>query len=564
MAPRIAATALAEDLATDAVNVGFDEGLLTGALATTSPNAEFAATPAITKAIAKPTASNARLALSWRSNGNAFANLLAPSDQWGRVYMLQYVALNQKYRAVFTTKDHYTANALTINPTTYSLGIPQPWKPAVVKTVAIDKSAFDKIEQVTAEDGSVTTVTTPADVALDMQRTAYVFTIVDSYGHEGVPSNPSAIIELPYDAPFRVDLTFPPQTVLANMESGYRRLYRAAFDGSESQWQFVADVPWSQLTYSDYLPLGQEAEALVSADWAEPPLMQDMVVVNGAFLASFDENRLAYSAYMLPHAWPESQRFPLPYEIVAIKATTGGLFIGTKGSPFWASGADPSAAVPVNLGANYPCLSARSVVDMGGYILYATQDGIVSVEAGGANLVSADFIDRMRWQRDFAPAGIVAFGHEGDYFFSVGNQWWVFNPTEGRGLRKVSLADVSPAQLRAVTYDAARDTTMLLRTDGKVFDIVSRQSEQPFTWKSKVHRLSPVGYSTGQVVSSVYPVTLHVESDDQTRTYQVLDERPIRLAASGRATHWALGVTAPAAARVSRLAVCQSPVELLS
>lgn len=564
-APRIAPSALAEDLATEAANVGFDEGVLTGALCSTLANSDFAGLPSTTRAIARPTASSAKLAFTWHSKGGAFANLLAPSDVWGRVYYLQYIPFSGRYRAVFTTKDHYSETGVTIDPTSYWLGIPEPWRPPMVVTVAIDKSQYDTVEERTAPDGTVSNVVVSADIELDMQKTAYVYTIVDAYGHEGVPSNASDVIDLPFDAPFRVDIEFAAQTLpLTNMAGGFRRLYRAAFDGSTSEWQFVADVPWTQLQYSDYLPLGQEGEAVVSADWAEPPFMEDLAVVNGAFLASFEANRVSYSAYLLPHAWPESTRFPLPHKIVAIKSTLGGLFIGTKGTPYWASGADPAAAVPINLGANYPCLSSDSVVDMGGYVIYASHDGLVSASADGVSLVSAEFVDRLRWLRDFAPGSIKAFGHEGDYYFSVGQQWWVFSPSNGRGLRKTVFKDIAPGQLRQVFYDAERDTTMLLRTDGAVFDIVSQQdSSLRFTWLSKEFRQSPVCYSTGQVLSTEYPVTLIVEADGEQLSYEATSERPFRLSAIGHRTRWRLGVNAGATARVMRLAVSQSPTELL-
>jgi|GEM_PF-2400754 len=548
MAPKIAPTALADDLATVADGASFDEGLLTGSTAITSASTEFGTTSASTRAIAKPTASKARFAFSWYSRGEAFANLLAPSDVWGRVYFLRRETLTGKYRAVYTTKDHYSEVGVTTDPTHYTLGIPAPVAAPAVLAVDVDKTGFDN-----------------GDIKLDIQKTAYVFTIVDTYGHEGVPSAASAIVELPYNAPFSARIQFSGQTLAGiNMQSGVRRLYRAAFDGSTSEWQFVADVPWAQLEFTDSLPLGEESEALPSLEWASPPFMEGLAIVNGAFLASFEDNRLAYSAYMLPHAWPESTRFPLPHSIVAIKSTLGGLFIGTKGVPYWASGADPAAAVPVNLGANYPCLSADSVVDMGSFVVYASHDGLVAAEAGGATLISAEYVDRLRWLRDFAPASIRAFGHEGDYYFCVGPQWWVFNPKEGRGLRTVRLADVAPAQLRQVFYDAERDTTVLLRTDGKVFDIVSAQAAAAeFRWVSKEFRSAPVAYSTGQVISTQYPVTLEVESDGGVANYQVTSERPIRLAPIGRSTRWRVGVRAPAQARVSRIAVCQSPSELV-
>lgn len=552
VAPKLAVTSLAEDLAQEATNVSFDEGLLTGPLVSTAASTDFPLLSSNIRAIAKPTASAARLAFRSASKGVAVANLLTPSDVWGRIYYLVYQPTLGKYRAMYTVKDHYAENQVTVDPVSYALGMSKPWVPPSVGAITIDKSAF------VAEPG------VDPDVVLDTEFVAYVFTLVDAYGHEGVPSIPSAPVSLPFDAPFSVALSFAPQTVGdTNMNGGVRRLYRAAYDGATSDWQFVADIPWYELSYKDSLPLGQEAESLVSTNWAEPPSMEDLAAVNGSFLASFEDNRISFSEYMLPHAWPEAYRYPLPHDIVAIKSTLGGLFIGTKGTPYWASGTDPSAAVPVSLGTNYPCVSAESVVDMGGFVVYASQDGLVSAEAGGSVLITGDFVDRLRWLRDFSPASIRAFGHEGDYYFSAGTDWWVFTPG-GRGLRKTTLRDVTPSNLRQVFYDAERDTTFLLRIDGRVFDVVSQQDGTlDFKWVSKVYRTAPASFSTAQVLSTVYPVTLEVTADGETLSYVVPNERPIRLKAIGQHTRWSLGVKGNALARVMRMAICQSPSELI-
>ena len=552
-APKLDRVMLADDLAQEAVNVGFDMGLLSGALISTVPSTEFAGLPAGVQAIAKPASINARLAFTGYLKGGVYANMLAPSDTWGRVYFLGYNFNTSLYRLYFTTKDNYTAGGLTVDPTRYTLGVPAPVAPAVIYEVAIDKTALE------VEAGT--------EVTLDMQKSAYVFTIVDAYGHEGPPSVPTAIVDLPYDAPFAARMNIPAQTFPSmNMVGGRRRFYRASFDGSTSDWQFVADLPIETLSWSDQLPLGQEGETLVSTDWVQPPEMDDFTVVNGSFLAGCRANQVMYSAYLLPHAWPESLRFPLPYTVVAIKSTLGGLFIGTNGAPFWASGTDPAAAVPVNLGLNLPCLSAASVVDMGGWVIYASHDGLVSAEAGGVTLLSGDFVDRMRWLRDFNPASIKAFGHEGDYYFSVNNSdWWVFNATAGRGLRKVTLQSIVPSAVRQVMYDSARDTTVMVVAGGKVHDVVSAQDpSQTFKWASKEFFRSPVQFSTAQVVSSQYPVTLTVTGDGVAERYVALNERPFRLKPLGRKTRWSLSVEANALARVSSFAVCQSPSELVN
>ena len=560
MAPKLDPAALADDLAQIAHNVSFEPGVVTGEMASVTASA-FGVVPSAAKSIARPPTIDTRFAFTYDTRGEAFANMLAPSDVWGRVYFLR--PRGGKYMPSYTTKDHYTVGGLNTDPTAFDLGMPRPAGKIFVFEPFIDMSGYITTETVVDAEGNATTVEVGGDTKLDKQRVAYIFTFVDSYGHEGLPSDPSDPVELPYDAPFSVGMMFPAQGISANMASGYRRVYRAAFDGSTSVWQFIGDIPFTHTVWDDTVPLGTEGEALVSGDWAQPPLLQGMAVVNGAFLAGFDGNMLSYSAYMLPHAWPESHRFPLPYSVVAIKSTLGGLFIATNGAPFWASGTDPESAVPVNLGKNFPCISARSVVDMGGSVIYATHDGLVIADATGVELATAPYIDRLTWLRDFSPANITAFGHEGEYYFSVGSSWWVFSTYEGRGLRKTTLGGLSGSSVRQVFYDSPRDTTVILSTDGVLRDIVSAQTGEDFRWRSKRFRISPTHFSTGQVVATKYPVTLRVGCDDLIEEYEVLSERPIRLKALGLRNNWWLEVEAQATARVSSMGVAQSPAELI-
>ena len=648
MAPKVDPVALADDLAQVADDVGFESGTLAGNSTTSTASTAFSGLPSSVRAIASLASLGVRVAFTHSTASEAVANMLAPSDKWGRIYFLR--PSGSKFELRYTAKGLYSASGITVDPTSYTLGMPTPnTAPSVSAThnmapitdklveearkqheqklatalevarsrldanihtglvariestvgaiftaaqkstiqgvidaeVAAAKTAKRAVNFTQAQkdqiygviraaigafDPAATTtgVLDELDYTPDKQFTAYVYTFVDAYGHESPPSPPSAVIELPFELPFAVTLGFTAQALPGvNMSGGLRRLYRAAFDGSSTEWQFVADIPLATSSYIDSLPLGQESEALVTGDWSAPPLVEGLAVVNGAFLAAFEDNRVLYSAFMLPHAWPEAARFPLPFKVVAIKATLGGLFIGTQGVPFWASGTDPQSAVPVSLGQNYPCLSPASVVDMGGYIMYATHDGLVAADAGGAQLVSQAYIDRTTWLRDFAPASIRAFAHEGEYYFSVGTAWWVFSTLEGRGLRRVTLGVTSSA-IRQVIYDAPRDTTVMLRTDGSALDVVSQVSAAPFMWKSKEFRVNPSKFSTGQVVANSYPVTLTVGNEFGAETYTVNSPAPFRLKAVGYATRWSMTLRGAGDRRVSSASICQQPSELLS
>lgn len=537
-APKIEPRRLADKMATAAVNAAFDSGALGPVAIGTQPSPLFPSLPSDTRSILRPANSNTRLAFSMETTGDAFPSLVTPLDRWGRIYFT--TATGPRY----TTTDNYSEGELNINPASYRLGMPTP-----------------TLQPVVAEPS----YTVPVGTVADLVFVAYVFTYVDKYGHESAPSAPSTKVELPYNLEFSCQLSFSSEPLPdTNLSGAVRRIYRSTFDGSTSAWQFLADVPLSNATWTDTIPLGEEAEELVSTDWVPPPVLEQMVPVASNYVAGFHSNYLCYSALRLPHAWPEDYRYPLKYQIVGLKPTQNGLLVATTGKPYWAFGADPASAVPVELDANHPCLSAKSMVDMGGFVIYASYDGLIAVDGQDVRVVSEDWIDRATWLRDFSPADIVAFAHENHYVFSVGDQWWAFDPINGMGFTTLGGLSVTPAQLRQAFYDIQRDTTVLLASTGKAFDVVSiDEATTEFFWRSKPFEVPPVAFSTARVLATQYPVTLEVTTGDRTgekvQVYEVQDERPVRLA-PGYGSRWQIGLGGRG--RVTNVTLCQSPLEL--
>lgn len=537
MAPGIEPRVLADRLASDAYNVGFESGTLGESTTTVVASTEFAPLSSLCQSILRPANSKTRLQFTTSTSGAAFASLLSVQDKWGRVYFT--TATGPRY----TVSDNYTKDGLTLDPISYKLGVKQPAYQPIVGT-----------PNVTAEPG-----VTPDNVWV-----AYVYTYVDKYGHEGPPSAPSTKVQLPTNLAFTVRLTFTAETLSEFPTAGaVKRVYRATFDGSSSEWQYIGDVPLATTTWNDTVPLGNEGEALMSTDWVPPPAgIAHMIPVASNFVAGFVDHYLCYSETLLPHAWPEAYRFPLKYKIVGLAATQNGLLVATTGKPYWCSGSDPASAVPVELDANHPCLSAKSIVDMGGYVIYASYDGLVAVAGNDVKVLTSAFIDRKTWLASFAPTNMVAFAHEGRYVFSVGSNWWSFYPAEGGGFVRINLPGVSPSTLKQVYYDAYRDTTVLLAPNGKAYDIVSGNGGA-FHWKSKTFITTPASFAVAQVIATGYPVTLEVTANGVARGYTVNDERPFRLAGGSRATSWQFKVSAGSGVRITSVAVAMSPQELM-
>lgn len=532
LAPKIEPRKLADHLATEAINAGFESGALAPVNVGAVESTEFPFRSAATLSVMRPGATDTRVLLTQAVSGEPFASLLAPADAWGRIYY------NTAAGPRFTAQGNYSEGGVNVDPVSYPLGIAPPTLAPLMGT-----------PQYTVPDGETA----------DLVFVGYVFTFVDKYGHESAPSPASGMTQIPTNLPFTHVITFPAQTPAGiNTDSARRYIYRAGFDGSTSAYQFVGECPLGAQTWTDTVAFGSEAEELISTDWVPPPQgLKALTPVSAGFVAGYHGHYLCYSETYLPHAWPESYRYPIKYPIVGLKSTQAGLLIATKGKPYWAYGTDPLSAAPRELDAFYPCLSAESIVDMGGYVIYATQDGLVAVTDGDVRVLTGELIDRFVWLRDFNPTQIRAFIYEGLYVFGSTAVWWSFDPGSGN-LSKLDaeVLPVLPNQLRQAYYDAPRDTTVLLATSGRCYDVIARQGIR-FKWRSRTFETAPTSFACAQVLATQYPVTLRTIADGQTREYLVSGENPVRLHGGFRASRWALELEG--AGRVTRAVIAQSP-----
>jgi hypothetical protein len=133
--------------------------------------------------------------------------------------------------------------------------------------------------------------------------------------------------------------------------------------------------------------------------------MQGLTAVANGVFAGFSGNRFCLSEPFLPHAWPIDYRITLEEDIVAIGGVSNGVVALTDGRPYFITGTDPSAMTAVQMDIAQACVNARSVVDMGSYLLYAGPDGLVAVTGGQGEVVTQGLISAKQWNADFNPIG---------------------------------------------------------------------------------------------------------------------------------------------------------------
>lgn len=367
----------------------------------------------------------------------------------------------------------------------------------------------------TTKTGTADDTQTPDDVS-------YVYTFVTAFGEEGPPSPASTAFERTDTETVTVSV---PSSDHPNGNYNFgtgakKRIYRSNTGSTNTQFQFLAEIPFTTTSYSDTTSSFALGEVLPSGTWIGPPddntsLYPDgpltglTPVANGVF-AGFTGKRLCLSEPFLPHAWPIDYRITLEEDIVAIGSVSNGIVALTDGAPYFVTGVDPSAMTAVKLDIAQACVNARSVVDMGDYLLYAGPDGLVAVSGGQGEVVTNGLISVKQWNDDFNPTTYRAFKHENTYvaFWSGGG--FVYDPRAG----EAALSTLSYTGDVRGGFTNPKDGELYIIVGNKIKKYRGGTTNKTLKWKSKQYVTpKPVSMGWVSVHAQAYPVTVRVWAD---------------------------------------------------
>lgn len=389
---------------------------------------------------------------------------------------------------------------------------------------------------------SVGTVKPPAggtnDTITDDETRYYVRTWVTSFGEEGPPSPASGAAEI----------AIPGSTVTLSLSglSGNdrnitrQRIYRSVSGAGSADYLLVAELPIATTSYIDKLGGEQLGPVLETYDYLPPPdNMRGLSLMANGIAAGFAGNEVLFSGAYLPYVWPQANRQSTQHEVVAVAASGTSLVVATKGYPYIFSGVTPSAINGVKLDLEQACISKRSMVVVGGQVIYASPDGLVTIGANGGLVITEGIITREQWQA-FSPSTLRAWAHEGKYIGQTSALSFVFDPVSGDFRTFNGAWD-------AAWHDLERD--LLYISKGVILHKWREGSARTrATWRSKVF-VVPVAsaFNCMRVVaedSDQVAITLLVDGDiEMSLDFGEVPNTAFRLPAV-RGTKWQLEVQA--------------------
>ena len=407
------------------------------------------------------------------------------------------------------------------------------------------------------------TLGTPVLVVTAVPETrVYVYTFVDAYGDEGSASPPTANIDVIPGQTVTLTLPSAPPTVNYNFTGGHINVYRSVVGSSgQGTYIFVASVPFGTTTYAD-----SATDSLIAANGAmtslgnvpPPAAMLGIVNMPNGMMAGFDSGSTGRDVYFCspykPYAWPVANSMTVDYKIVGLGVFDYTLVVLTQGPPFLITGSDPTSMVMTRADCDQACVSKRSIVEIGGGVIYASPEGLYLASPLGFRNLTEQLFTKVEWAQ-INPSTLQGFSAEGKYIgFYNGTAGFMLDLTTG---------DYMPLNwFASAGYYEAKFFTLYLVVNGTQLVRFNQGANMPFTWQSKdFYSPHPVSMSCARVEAAAYPVTAYVYADGSlVSTQSVVSSEPYRLPGGFLANTWSMEVAS--SEEVYSLGLAQSILEL--
>jgi len=376
---------------------------------------------------------------------------------------------------------------------------------------------------------------------------SYVYTYVGKLGEESAPSPPSTILICPNEgATVNINNIVFDVSATTSREIVGARIYRTIVGSTgNADYLFLTEIVLAAtLPYVDSVADDGLSESLPTSIWSEPRDNMHSLGLTAYGVAYAAVGKIVcLSEPFVPYAWPRNYELTCDNDIVAIGHYDSYLIVGTKGRPVMITGIDPQNMSQAELPIIEACVSARSMVSMGAYAIYASPNGLVMASGGNAQLITEGVITGREWA-NYTPSSIHAYEYRGLYVFfwytdSTHKGGFIFNPrAPSEGFISLSSWFVSGYR------DIVTDTLWLIDSSKVLFSFdTDTTNKLTMTFKSKLFSFAQFRrFLAGQVLAKSYAgMTLKMYADNTLiHTQTVTNRKGFRLPMHENAEFWQL------------------------
>jgi hypothetical protein len=429
---------------------------------------------------------------------------------------------------------------------------------ATYNSIALSGSNYPSVSRplgLPAPTGAVSAVSDGTGGASDVpEDRVYTYTWVNKeagFEFESQPAPPSASVSV--KAGEVVTLTLFDSVPGGSYVATHRRIYRSV----TGTYLYVGEMPIASNTFSDNVDPEDLGEELATLTWAEPPsTLAGLINLPNGIMAGFTGRDVYMCDPYHPHAWPVEYINSIDYPVVGLGRMDTTLAVLTKGTPYFIQGSHPDSMAVVKSDIEQACVSKRSIVSMGGVVIYASPDGLIALAPSGSKNLTDAMFTHDQWQT-FVPSSIHGYHQDGKYigFYDTGSAQggFMYDLQSGQFILHSLYAEAGYTDIqRDELFLAFDDRTVKKWLDGSFLS---------YTWKSKKFTLPQImSFACAQLEAEAYPVTMKVYADGSLiHTQTVANRNPFRLpAVAGR--DWE--VQLEGSSEVFSMAVAQSMSEI--
>lgn len=386
----------------------------------------------------------------------------------------------------------------------------------------------------------------------------YAWTWVTSLGEE--TSNSPLSPPIKWSEGCIVTVGGMPSTIPPNRLITGKRIYRSETSASgETELFFVAEIPAANVSYVHDPALAPIQEAIRTKDFEPVPAnLQGLTALPNGIMAGFRGKELWFSEPYQPHAWPSIYTLTTNDFIVALAAFGTSLAVLTTGMPYVVQGLHPEQMTMQKIEQPLPCISKRSVVDMGYAAIYASPDGLVQIGTQGASLISQNLWTQRQWTL-MEPHNIRAARYGTRYAF-------VSAPGSAMG-QAIAMVDTTGSQPFLVRSDDTARALFSHDRSGKLYYLTTNGLEirefnptggdlKTYRWRSKPFRVTdsqPFGIAIVDTGGATGTVTCIIYADGVEFYRSSERDKRFRLPA-GRGREWQIELTGTASVIQVRMA----------
>lgn len=373
---------------------------------------------------------------------------------------------------------------------------------------------------------------------------SWVFTYVSSWGEEGPPSDPTDVT--PVNPNQEVVLTGLGSTSPSGYSIAKKRIYRTVTGDAGTDFQFIAEIDVTVGSFVDTVADQDAAEALPSDVWYAPPEdLGGLVAMAGEFLAGFSGKTVWFSEVAQPHAWPSGYSLTVDYPIRALAVSGSTLAVLTTREPFIIQAPDPQNTSMMKVPSPQGCVSARSAIEFGGAVFYASPDGLVQLSGLTAVVVTANHFTKDQWQA-LKPETMQAVVFD-DRLYLFAEATTLILWFQSDGIQIVTVEDLATGAWRDDENDR------LVYINGTSLLEFSPENGAPRTvrWRGRQYvSPRPIEFGVGRVTADTYPVTLRLFADGIEKLARTMtSDKAVRLPVLRASKFWTIEVEGPSVIR---------------